>query len=309
MWKVAVTSFVILTLSRGVLSQCKPGDTCKPPNCRCWNDVDIPGGFQPKDVPQIIIVSFEYAVNRANVDSYIELFDGISNPNKCEPRGTFFVSELNTDFEVVKSLFDDGHEIAMTTPSGSIPLDAKEWKEAFAEMKAKITGAGIPEADITGTRGPELYIGGNDQFDSIVDNKLKYDSTCVSTEYIDKENLIWPYTYDFIENTPACTIGETPAKPYPGKWQFLVADMKFGTTKCAAPSACSLLIKDSQDAFDFFYDSFALHYEGKTRAPFVMFIDPQWLTDTWIVTNQQALAWIKDPVPSANATDFAPWDC
>ena len=83
-------------------------------------------------------------------------------------------------------------------------------------MRAKIVGAGIPVDRVTGTRAPELYCGGDDQFDSITENKLEYDSTCVSLEYTDKNNLIWPYTYDFIENTPACTIGKTPTRAQPG---------------------------------------------------------------------------------------------
>ena len=83
-------------------------------------------------------------------------------------------------------------------------------------MKAKLVKAGIPEAGITGSRGAELFSGGDDQFDSITENKLEYDSTCVSLEYMEKNNLIWPYTYDYIENTPACSIGKTPAKAHPG---------------------------------------------------------------------------------------------
>ncbi|KAK3799933.1 hypothetical protein RRG08_064824 [Elysia crispata] len=329
MWKLAVISLTLLMTAQSVLSQCKPGENCKLPDCRCWDDKQLPGGLATEDVPQIVIVSFEYGINTANVDSYQELFDGITNPNGCQPKATFFPTELNSDFTVIKSLYDSKHEVAMTTPTGAIPLDADQWKKAFSDMKAKIAGAGIPEESVIGTRGPELYCGGDEQFDSIKENKLVYDSTCVTLEYMDKNSFLWPYTYDYIERTPTCTIGKTPTKPYPGKWQFLVADLMFKGTKCASPSSCSLQIKDSQDAFNFFYDTFAMHYEGTTKAPFILYIDPMWLTveyqrqgtkqflefiaaafdDTWIVTTQQALAWIQSPVPSANASDFKPWQC
>ncbi|GFS01576.1 chitin deacetylase 9 [Elysia marginata] len=329
MWKFAVLSLVLLMTSRDVFSQSCTPDNCKLPDCRCWNHATLPGGLDASDVPQMVVVSFEYGINTANVDRYLELFDGLANPNGCQPKATFFPTELNTDFTVIKSLYDSKHEIGMTTPTGAIPLDAAQWKKDFADMKAKIAGAGVPEASIKGTRGPELYSGGDEQFDSIKDNKLVYDSTCVSIEYMDKDSLLWPYTYDYIENTPECTIGKTVTKSYPGFWQFIVADLVFQGTKCASPSACSLQISDSQDAFDFFYNSFALHYEGKTKAPFILYIDPTWLTveyqrqgtrqflefiraafqDTWIVTTQQALDWIQAPVPSANATDFDPWKC
>jgi len=317
-----------MTSSLSHAQKCDPATNCKAPDCRCWDDPAIPGGLTAADTPQIVLISFEYAVNSANVDMYTKLFTNLKNPNGCEPKGTFFVSKVNTDFETVKSLAEAGHQIGMTSLDGRIPQDGDQWLSNYKEMKAELVGAGIPEDRIMGCRGPELYAGGNGQFDAIKEVGLAYDSTCVSKDYTTKENLKWPYTYDFVEGTPSCTIGDAPSQAYPGKWQFLVADLVFKNTICASPSACSPLITSSQDAFDMLYQAFAEHNEG-SKSPFILYIDPLWLTvdyqlegtvqfldfvrsaydDTWILTHQQALAWIQAPVASANTGDFKPWAC
>ena len=84
MWKFAVLSLVLLVTSLGACSRkripgdkCIPGDNCKLPDCRCWDDPSIPGGLDVKDVPQMVIVSFLDHIDRSNVDSYTGLFDGM----------------------------------------------------------------------------------------------------------------------------------------------------------------------------------------------------------------------------------------
>ena len=81
-------------------------------------------------------------------------------------------------------------------------------------MKAKLAGAGIPADRITGSRAPSLLDGGDDQFDAVTKSKLEYDSSCPNLQY-SNENVIWPYTYDYVENTPRCDL-RTPSKSYPG---------------------------------------------------------------------------------------------
>jgi hypothetical protein len=323
-----VLALLLVTSSLCVAQKCIPGDNCKLPDCRCWNDKTIPGGFTAAETPQMVLISFEYGITAANSDLYQGLFKNLKNPNGCAPKGTFFVSKQNTDFSLVKQLSDGGHEMGMTSPDGYIPQDADQWLDGYREMKAELVGAGVPEANILGGRGPELYSGGNDQFNAIKDVGLAYDSTCVSLEYTSKDNLLWPYTYDFVTGTPECTIGSSPTQEYPGKWQFLVADLVFKGQKCASPSACSPLIETSQDAFDMLYEAFKEHLDGG-RSPFVLYMDPLWLSvdyqlegtkqfldfvrstydDTWILTTQQALAWIQNPVKATDAKTYGPWGC
>ena len=65
---------LLASLTSSQTTNCKPGDNCKPPNCRCWNDETIPGGIPVLDTPQVVAVTFEYAVNDANVGPYTDLF-------------------------------------------------------------------------------------------------------------------------------------------------------------------------------------------------------------------------------------------
>jgi len=276
----------------------------------------------------MVLVSFEYSVNQANVQLYRDLFKDLSNPNSCPPKATFYVQELNTDFAVVKELYDSGNEIGMTSSDGIIPPDAAGWLSTYTNMKQKITEAFIPGTAVQGTRGPELSSGGDDQYNAISEVGLSYDSTCASFEYSYKDNLLWPYTYDFTLNTPRCSIGRTPAAPHPGKWQFIVATVRAGGQNCASLSACSPFINSTQAAFNIIYDSFNEHYQGN-KSPFVLYIDPLWLTvkeqfdgtrqflqmitdtynDTYFITTQQSLDWMKTPVTIAEAKNFQPWAC
>lgn len=309
-------------------SGCVPGDTCKAPDCRCWDDPAVPGGFSPSETPQMILISYEYAVNSANVDRYTGLFKGITNPNGCDPKATYFVQELNTDFTVVKELYDAGNEIGMTSSDGIIPSDGSEWLSTYKNVKSKITSVLVPGDAIQGSRGPELSAGGDDQFAAMDQIGLTYDSTCANTQYSYKDNLLWPYTYDYVYETPKCNIGKAPTTAHKGKWQFLVATTRYKGQPCASLSACSPFVNNAQDAYDLLFESFSAHYEGK-RSPFVLYIDPLWLSidhqyegtkqflqfvrssfkDTWFLTTQQALAWIKSPVKSSGLDDFKPWSC
>ncbi|XP_012943610.1 chitin deacetylase 7 [Aplysia californica] len=330
MWRQTSLLLLVLLLSANqcVNCQCVPGDTCKAPDCRCWDDPSIPGGLTAAETPQVVLISFEYTVNKGNVDLYTKLLKGVTNPNGCQATATFFVQEVNTDFSVVKTLYDEGHEIGMTSSDGIIPSDAAEWLATFQLMKTKITDVFVPEDQVVGSRAPELSVGGDDQFAAIEQVGLSYDSSCSSSEYAYRDNMLWPYTYDYIYRTPKCTIGRAPESAHKGKWQFLVANLRYNEQNCATLSACSPFIKSSQDAFDMLFESFSNHYEG-SKSPFVLYIDPLWLSvdyqyegtrqfvefvrsgfgDTWFLTTQQSLAWIKEPVTSDKAIDFKSWGC
>jgi hypothetical protein len=52
----------------------------------------------------------------------------VRNPNGCPARGTFFVQKDNTDFSVVKGLYDKGHEIGATSADGVSPDGGAEWR-------------------------------------------------------------------------------------------------------------------------------------------------------------------------------------
>ncbi|KAK3709459.1 hypothetical protein RRG08_017242 [Elysia crispata] len=289
-----------------------------------------PGGFDTGDIPQIILVSFQYGVSSANVDKYTQLLEGIVNPNQCPVRGSFFVTQTNTQFQVVRQLVDRGHEAGVSSMGVATPTTVAEWAGNFTEVKKALVQAGVSKDKVVGVRAPELKFGGTNQVLGMrsKDLNLQYDSSCLNTQF-DQGNYLWPFTFDYGQGIPDCTAGSKLNGSFPGVWEFPIADLRFKGVRCASPSGCSPFIKTEKDAYDLFFNAFTQHYNQRTRPPFVMFIDPAWLTDdkqakgtnqflqfvgaayedTWIITTQQALAWIMDPVPASKVTKFEPWGC
>lgn len=56
---------------------------------------------------------------------------GITNPNSCPGVGSFYVRETDTDFDIVRQLFDNGHEIGVTTVDGTLPQTDLEWRNSL----------------------------------------------------------------------------------------------------------------------------------------------------------------------------------
>lgn len=99
---------------------------CQLPECFCSNDATfIPGELEPIQTPQMVIVSFDDAVNIENSQLYEEkLFTpNRKNPNGCPIRGTFFVSHQYTDYQKVQKLWQDGHEIGIHSITHRGPED------------------------------------------------------------------------------------------------------------------------------------------------------------------------------------------
>ena len=62
------------------------------PECYCSvSGKEIPGNLPPEQVPQMIMISFDDAVN-TNIYEEIERFlgSGLKNPNGCDIKATFF---------------------------------------------------------------------------------------------------------------------------------------------------------------------------------------------------------------------------
>ena len=79
------------------------------------------GGLKLKDLPQIVLLTFDDSVNDLNKELYQDLFEQERvNPNGCPISATFYVSHEWTDYGQVQNLYADGHEIASHTIS-SVP--------------------------------------------------------------------------------------------------------------------------------------------------------------------------------------------
>lgn len=76
------------------------------------------GNFAPHQIPQIVLLTFDDAVNDINKDIYNDIFArGRTNPNGCPITATFYVSHEWTDYSQVQNLYADGHEMASHTVS------------------------------------------------------------------------------------------------------------------------------------------------------------------------------------------------
>lgn len=77
------------------------------------------GGIIPvEQTPQIVLLTFDDAVNDLNRPLYTDLFEnGRKNPNGCPITATFYVSHEWTDYSQVQNLYADGHEMASHTVS------------------------------------------------------------------------------------------------------------------------------------------------------------------------------------------------
>lgn len=71
------------------------------------------GGIPPVQVPQLVLLTFDDAVNDLNKNLYRDMFEkGRVNANGCPIAATFYVSHEWTDYSQVQNLYSDGHEIA-----------------------------------------------------------------------------------------------------------------------------------------------------------------------------------------------------
>ena len=101
------------------LPDCFCGDT-KVPGDLIWNlkqkshfHLGVTGGLPVNEIPQLVLISFDDAVNDINWHIYEELLNsGRSNPNGCPIKATFYVSHEWTDYSQVQTLYSRGHEIA-----------------------------------------------------------------------------------------------------------------------------------------------------------------------------------------------------
>lgn len=76
------------------------------------------GNLPVSEVPQMVLITFDDAVNDLNRMYYEELFEkGRVNPNGCPISATFYVSHEWTDYSQVQNLYADGHEFASHTVS------------------------------------------------------------------------------------------------------------------------------------------------------------------------------------------------
>ncbi|XP_029662583.1 uncharacterized protein LOC115235141 isoform X1 [Formica exsecta] len=301
-------------------------DVCLLPDCNCGG-ADIPGDYLPEEIPQIVLLTFDDSVNDLNKGLYTDLFEkGRKNPNGCPISATFYVSHEWTDYSQVQNLYASGHEIASHTVSHSFgeQFSARKWaREVAGQREILAAYGGVKLEDVRGMRAPFLSVGGNNMFKMLWDTNFTYDS---SMPIYENRPPSWPYTLDY-KLFHDCMIPPCPTRSYPGLWEVpMVMWQDLNGGRCSMGDACSNP-PTPDGVYKMLIKNFERHYTTN-RAPFGLFYHAAWFTqphhkegfisfldtivamdDVWIITNWQAIQWIRNPTPLALLHTFEPFGC
>ncbi|XP_011871915.1 PREDICTED: uncharacterized protein LOC105564270 isoform X1 [Vollenhovia emeryi] len=301
-------------------------DVCLLPDCSCGGS-DIPGDYLPEEIPQIVLLTFDDSVNDLNKGLSADLFEkGRKNPNGCPISATFYVSHEWTDYSQVQNLYASGHEIASHTVSHSFgeQFSARKWaREVAGQREILAAYGGVKLEDVRGMRAPFLSVGGNNMFKMLWDTNFTYDS---SMPIYENRPPSWPYTLDY-KLFHDCMIPPCPTRSYPGLWEVpMVMWQDLNGGRCSMGDACSNP-PTPDGVYKMLIKNFERHYTTN-RAPFGLFYHAAWFTqphhkegfisfldtivamdDVWVITNWQALQWIRNPTPLALLHTFEPFGC
>ncbi|XP_046391271.1 chitin deacetylase 7-like [Ischnura elegans] len=318
------------SLPKGSAKELCNESKCKPPACRC-SGTDIPGNLAAKDVPQMVLLTFDDAITRLLYNTYYKniLFNR-TNPNNCNISTTFFTTHEYNDYGATNWLYQQGHEIALHSITHQPGTDY--WKDASVDTLTKeFIGqreilkqfALIPEKDMKGMRTPFLQMAGDNTYQMITENNLEWDCSWPTSQFSDPP--MWPYTLDYTSQQD-CPIPPCPVSKFPGKWVVPMVDWSNDDgIPCSMVDTCPM-IDDPVELFAFIKQNFHRHYDSN-RAPFPFFIHAAWfaalpmrfdvyvqfldylesLPDVYIVSVSQMLEWVKNPTELSKLKDL--WKC
>ncbi|CAO3576118.1 unnamed protein product [Absidia cylindrospora] len=291
---------------------CNP-NTCKLPNCLCAS-TSPPGGLQPKDTPQFVVITFDNSVQSKLLQTAQDMLN-VKNPNGCPAKGSWYVSMEYTDFSLVQQWYANGNEIADHTFTHVGSPSAQEIAAAKSMLHEY---GGVPYGKIKGFRAPFLNYTA-ETLSNIQQQGFQYDTSSTATV----DDCFWPYTLDNgMANdcwTGICDAGKVKL---PGVWELpMYAVMDNANT----PQLMDVYLAGSvSDVTGWSNNNFQRHYNGN-RQPFGIYVHPTHLTnfpgtpdasslkngvvsliqslagkpDVWFVTNQQLLQWMQNPVPNS----------
>ncbi len=264
-------------------------DNCKLPNCFCAGRQG-PHQVQTKDIPQMVVFTFDDALNDDNYPYFDRLFrSGRNNPNGCPIGATFFVSHEWTNYDKVRELYIDGHEIASHSITHKMP---QSWwsRASYAELKEELEGqrqnivsyAKIPKSQIRGIRVPFLETGGDTQFTLMKNEGFEYDSSFIAGPYFegDWRQPVWPYTLEFPPGLEFCDNHNCPRSNFSGIWEVpLNRWIGLDGKACPMVDACTThTIDTAQQALDYLRKNFK-RYNGHNKAPFGVNMHSKWFND------------------------------
>ncbi|KAH9396989.1 hypothetical protein TYRP_003291 [Tyrophagus putrescentiae] len=309
-------------------------NNCTLPDCFCSVDGSlIPGNLKPEETPQMIILTFDDAVNNENWEIYERIFtSNRTNPNGCPMSTTFFLSHEYTNYRHVQKLWNDGHEIAIHSITHRSPelwwtfnATMEDWFDEFAGMANIINRfAGIPLDELRGTRVPFLRVGWNTQFIMMKEFGFLYDSSMVAPR---SDPPLWPFTLDYrIPHKCHGSRQRCPSRSFNGMWEMIMNPFDIEGHICAMVDSCPTHLSD-EEVYAMLKDNFNRHYKTN-RAPFGLYFHTIWFKDRrnfniltrfldellqnkdiFLVSNYQAIEWMRTPTPLSQIANFEPWKC
>jgi hypothetical protein len=313
---------------------------CVLPNCYCSADgTVIPGNIEKTQVPMMITITFNGAVNTENIDIYQDIFkEELLNPNGCSAKGTFFVSHKYTNYSAVQELHRRGHEIGVFSITNR--NSPKYWtKGTYDDWLSEMGGgrliterfSNITDGSIVGIRAPYLRIGGNVQFEMMEEQYFVYDSSITAPL---GRTPIWPYSLHY--RMPHKCHGNAqncPSRPHQ-IWEMPIneLDRRDDPSYDEALSGCHLVsscsnIYDKAQFKRLLEHNFQRHYTTN-KAPLSLSFDAAWLqgnkgftkvlvefirglfenyNDVYFVTQTQVLRWIQKPTDVNSLRDYDEW--
>jgi len=317
------------------IRECKweEGCFCSPDGTR------IPGDRKVSETPQMITISFSGAVTEEGMKIYREIFRSSfkNKVNDCTIKGTFFVSHAFTNYSAVQELHRLGHEIAVSSITNN--PNTKYWSTMLTEDYAEeFDGArliaerygNLSQGEILGMRVPSGRVGGNQQFQMMVDFGFLYDSSMAAPK---ADVPLWPYTLQ--HRMPHKCLGTDqfcPTKNF-SVWEMVINsldrrdDGKFSEdlTGCHFVDQCSNLVEPKQ--FRAFLELNLQRHYTTNRAPLGLHFTSsyfltrksflreftKWIADVsqrgdfFFVNMIQAINWMEQPVELTALKDFPEW--
>ncbi|XP_071527401.1 chitin deacetylase 7 isoform X2 [Panulirus ornatus] len=307
---------------------------CLLPYCFCsYDGTEIPGGLKPAETPQMIMMTFDGAINDLNFETYNKIFlDNRTSPNGCPIRATFFVSHDYTNYQHVEKYYSRGHEIAVGSISRRRGLEDEGedvWIGEMVTMKEILQNfAGVRAVDIKGQRGPHLKPGREAQYEVLSAYGFTWDSTVSNPP--GSTAPVWPYSLDY-KIPHECRSGTCPTRSFPGVWELPMnshyQDRNYNGGFCQYLDQCVLNYLEEADVVEWLIADFERHYNGN-RAPYMMSLTTNWFQtpvlesalhtfidytmrfdDVYYTTVTEALQWVTTPQKLNVLNNFQPWDC
>ncbi|KAJ7052259.1 hypothetical protein C8F01DRAFT_626387 [Mycena amicta] len=302
---------------------------CKLPTCNCAS-TSPPGGLSPSDTPMFLVFTADDAVQSYTLDAVNQFLAQRKNPNGCQPKMTYYVSLNYTNYTLVTDWFVAGNEIADHTMThvGDPPVD-----QIDGNLIALNALAGIPFKSIIGFRAPYLNYS-VDTLKILAAAGFTYESSSAASIPVTDPgtDAFWPYTLDNgMANDCLDVANSCKGQPVlPGFWEVPM----YAMFDNRGPEGIHLMdpwldmangeskINDTA-TLEYMKNTFTAHYTGN-RQPFGLYTHPVHLSTTypgvnpsnstinminefldwaqeqqnvWIVSNEQLLAWVQNPVP------------